>query len=122
MDNILSTALVTSIGLSIYNKYRKYDKKHMEQLKTTQQKLEQQSQKMPVIGKNQQQEHLQWEEPEKNTLKVDTMHSETESASENIAPSDDSQERTEYSEISQDFDLYKAVVYSEILKPKFEEE
>lgn len=117
MDNILSIALVLSIGLSIYKKYRKAYKKHMEQLKTTQQPLEQQL----VIDKNRPQKHLQWEESEANTPDADTMPQETEYATENITPSD-SQETTKYSEFSQDFDLYKAVVYSEILKPKFEEE
>lgn len=121
MDNILSIALAISIGLSIYKKYRKYHKKHMEQLKTTRQRLEQQSQKTLVIDKNRQQKHLQWEESEATTPDANTMPQKTEYATENITPSD-SQEITKYSEFSQDFDLYKAVVYSEILKSKFEEE
>lgn len=121
MDNILSIALAISIGLSIYKKYRKYHKKHMEQLKTTRQQLEQQSQKTLVIDKNRRQKHLQWEESEANAPDADTMPQETEYATENITPSN-SQETAEYNDISQNFDLYKAVVYSEILKPKFEEE
>lgn len=117
MKDILSIALAISIIISICQKYRKYDKRSMKRQKPTQQQDVRHPQDANVVYT----QGLPNDNRGKQENGAFRHQSFSQEADPTAAASSDANETAENSENLQDFDLRAAIIYSEILKPKFDE-
>ncbi len=115
MDNILSVVLAVFIGISIYKKFLK----RMKSTKSVEQKPED-------TPANYAEKIRQYKEKHSNRTLKKSRHMNP-IRKESPAPHDSGIEVPEVEKIAeksenpQDFDLRAAIIYSEILKPKFDE-
>ncbi len=115
MDNILSVALAVFIGISIYKKF-------LKRMKSTK-SIEQKPEDTPA---NYAEKIRQYKEKHSNrTLKksrhMNPIRKESPAPQNSEIEVPEVEKTAENSEIPQDFDLRAAIIYSEILKPKFDE-
>ncbi len=119
MKDILSIALAISIILSICQKYRRYYKRSMKRQKPTQQQIVRQPQEATVVNHTKQRRpNDNHGEPDNGTFRHKSLSQEADTS---VIAQSDASETAERSENPQDFDLRTAIIYSEILKPKFDE-
>jgi len=115
MEDILSIALAVFIGISIYRKC-------LKQMKSTK-SVEQKTEDTPA---NYTEKIRQYKEKHSSrTLKksrhMNPIRNESPALQNNEINVPEIEKTAENSENQQDFDLRTAIIYSEILKPKFDE-
>lgn len=119
MEDILSIIVIAiCIILSISPKYRRYYKRYMKRQKPTQRQVIRHPQDANVDYTEQRRPNDNYGEPDNGTFRYPSLSQEADPIA--VAPSD-ANETAENSENPQDFDLRAAIIYSEILKPKFDE-
>lgn len=120
MGDILNLLLGASIIISIYRKYRRYYNRHMKKSKSMQ-RFELQNKEFSDQNRtdNRPVENSRYKN---SSINCDsTMQSDKKNEEQHIdmLPTTETSEK---SNIAHDFDLQKAIIYSEILKPKFKDE